>query len=87
LDRIAAAFLELGAVDAGLRAVGAYDRFLGLLADPAVREELAAVTRSTAPRSLPFQEGRRLGREIEAGLQALLFETRIEPLVREYGIF
>jgi Nucleotidyltransferase domain len=27
------------------------------------------------------------GREIEAGLQALLFETRIEPLVREYGIF
>ncbi len=87
LDRVAAAFLELGAVDAGIRAVAAYDRFLGLLADPSVRAELAAVTRATAAGSVPFQEGRRLGREIEAGLQALLFETRIEPLVREYGIF
>jgi hypothetical protein len=87
LDRIAAAFLELGAVDAGVRAVAAYDRFLGLIADPAVREELAGVTRATAPRSACFQEGRRLGKEIEAGLQALLFETPIEPLVREYGIF
>ncbi len=87
LDRIAYAFLELGAVDAGVRAVGAYDRFLGLIADPAVREELAGVTRATAKESPVFAEGRRLGREIEAGLQALLFETRIEPLVREYGIF
>ncbi|HVS99269.1 MAG TPA: nucleotidyltransferase domain-containing protein [Solirubrobacterales bacterium] len=86
LDRIASAFLELAAVDAGLRAVGAYDRFLGLIADPSVREELAGVTRATAAGSPVFEEGRRLGREIEAGLQALLFETRIEPLVREYGI-
>jgi hypothetical protein len=87
LDRIAAAFLELGAVDAGVRAVGAYDRFLGLIADPATREELSTVTRATAGNSRPFQEGRRLGREIESGLQSLLFETKIEPLVREYGIF
>jgi hypothetical protein len=87
IDRIAAAFIELGAVDAGVRAVAAYDRFLGLIADPAVRAELAAVTRSSASGSSAFAEGRRLGREIEAGLQALLFETRIEPLVREYGIF
>lgn len=87
LDRIAFAFLELGAVDAGVRAVSAYDRFLGLIADPAVRAELATVTRASAAGSPVFAEGRRLGREIEAGLQALLFETRIEPLVREYGIF
>jgi Nucleotidyltransferase domain len=86
LDRIAFAFLELGAIDAGIRAVGAYDRFLGLIADPAVRAELAGVTRATAKESPVFAEGRRLGREIEAGLQALLFETRIEPLVREYAI-
>ena len=87
LDRIAHAFLELGAIDAGLRTVGAYDRFLGLIADPAIREELAAVTRADAQRSERFEEGRRLGGEIEYGLQALLFETPIEPLVREYGIF
>jgi hypothetical protein len=86
LDRIAYAFLELGAADAGVRAVGAYDKFLGLIADPAVRTELATVTRASAPSSEVFEEGRRLGREIELGLQFLLFETRIQPLVREYGI-
>lgn len=30
VDRIAGTFIELGAVDAGVRAVAAYDRFLGL---------------------------------------------------------
>ncbi len=87
VDRIAAAFLELGAADAGVRAIGAYDRFLAMIADPAVRDELALVTRATAASSPTFEEGRRLGREVEQGLQSLLFGTQIEPLVREYGIF
>lgn len=87
VDRIAAAFLELGAADAGVRAIGAYDRFLAMTADAAVREELARVTRADAAGSVVFEEGRRLGREVEQGLQALLFGTQIEPLVREYGIF
>jgi hypothetical protein len=86
IDRIAAAFLELGAADAGVRAIGAYDRFLAMTADAGVREELATVTRETAASSAVFEKGR-LGREVEQGLQALLFETQIEPLVREYSIF
>jgi hypothetical protein len=87
IDRIASTFLELDAADAGIRAVGAYDRFLGMLGDSAIREELEQLSRSEAQHSDAFQEGRRLGDELEQGLLALLFETRLEPLVREYGIF
>jgi hypothetical protein len=87
IDRIAWAFLELDAGDAGVRAIGAYDRFLAMLGDRGVREELERLSRSDAQASAAFQEGRRLGGELEQGLLALLFETRIEPLVREYGIF
>lgn len=87
IDRLAWAFLELGEVDAGVRALGAYDRFLGMLADGDVRAELALMSRRDAQRSALFQQGRRLGEELQQGLLALLFETPIEPLVREYGIF
>ena len=87
IDRISWAFLELGAADAGVRTIGAYDRFLAMLADPVTRGELEQLSRSEAQGSAAFQEGRRLGDELEQGLLALLFETRIEPLVREYGIF
>lgn len=87
VDRVAWAFLELGAVDAGIRAIGAYDRFLGMLAVREVRDELVRLSRDEAQNSEVFEEGRRLGREVEQGLLALLFETEIEPLVREYGIF
>lgn len=87
IDRIAWAFIELGAIDAGIRAVGAYDRFLEMIGDRSVREELEQLSRKEAQRSASFQEGRRLGEELEQGLLALLFETRLEPMVREHGIF
>ncbi len=87
IDRIAWAFLELDAADAGVRAIGAYDQFLAMLGEREVREELERLSRSEAQSSEAFQQGRRLGDELEQGLLALLFETRIEPLVREYGIF
>jgi len=87
VDRIALAFLELDAVDAGIRAMGAYDRFLGMLDDSETRAELERLSRSEAQGSEVFQRGRRLGDELEQGLLALLFETSLDPLVREYGIF
>jgi hypothetical protein len=86
-DRIAWAFLELGAVDAGVRAMGAYDRFLGILDDSDARKELEHMPRDQASKSAVFQTGKRLGADFEQGLLALLFETRLEPMVREYGIF
>ena len=87
LDRIARAFLELDAVDAGVRAVGAYDRFIGLLGNGGARDELEQLPREQARESDFFLYGKRLAAEFQQGLLALLFETRLEPLVREYGVF
>lgn len=71
----------------GVRAIGAYDQFLGILADRSARGELERVPREEANGSPVFREGKRLGVDFQQGLLALLFETRLEPLVREYGIF
>jgi len=87
-DRIAFAFLQHGAVDAGARALGAYDEFLGLMDEEGFREELRNVTRETADDSDAFAEIRRIAPELENGLLALLFETESLPkLVRDYAVF
>jgi hypothetical protein len=85
-DRLAATFLEFD-VDAGVRALSAYDRWLGMLGDDAVRAELASLTREEGDRSRAFRTARRHADELQNGLLALLFETPLLPLVREYGIF
>ena len=87
-DRIAAAFLRYEAVDAGVRTLGAYDRFLALLDDPERRAVLEGLPRTRAREDPTFQECRRLGREIQQGLTALLFEREpLRRLVRQYGVF
>ncbi len=87
-DRIAAAFLRYDAVDAGVRTLGAYDRFVELLDDPGRRAVLDGLTRERAREDPVFQECRRLGREIQQGLAALLFEREpLRRLVRQYGVF
>jgi len=87
-DRIAAAFLRYDAVDAGVRTLGAYDRFLALLNDPERRAVLEGLSRACAREDPIFQECRRLGREIQQGLTALLFEREpLRRLVRQYGVF
>ena len=87
-DRIAAAFLRYEAVDAGVRTLGAYDRFLALLHDPERRAALERLPRSRAREDPDFQECRRLGREIQQGLTALLFEREpLRRLIRQYGVF
>jgi hypothetical protein len=86
-DRVADAFLSTNEVDAGVRCLGAYDRWLGLLDDPAVRDELESLDREASARSATFAEVRRLASEFEHGLLALLFETPLALAVREYAIF
>jgi hypothetical protein len=87
-DRIAHAFLENDAIDAGARALGAYDEFLGLLDDEGFRRELTELTRARADESHAFRATRRIGQDLEAGLLALLFETDFLPqVVRDYAIF
>ncbi|MGE4428276.1 MAG: hypothetical protein AB7G37_17620 [Solirubrobacteraceae bacterium] len=86
-DRLAAAFLRFDAADSGVRALGAYDRWIGMLDDPGTRAHLTALTRSRAADDPVFRDVRRLAKEFEQGLLALLFETRLSPLVREFGVF
>ncbi len=84
-DRVARAFLEHDAADAGGRTLGAYDRFLALIDDPERRGRLEALDRDAAPADPVFQEARRLGREVQQGLLALLFEREpLRRLVRQY---
>jgi hypothetical protein len=88
VDRIAMSFIKHGAIDQGARALTAYDEFLAILDDEDKREELNKLTRETAKQSDVFSEVARLGKELEIGLLALLFETEDLPkLVREYGVF
>ena len=87
-DRIARAFLEHDAADAGGRTLGAYDRFLALVDEPAKRARLESLDRDEAPADPVFQEARRLGREVQQGLLALLFEREpLRRLVRQYLVF
>jgi hypothetical protein len=86
-DRLAAAFLTQDAVAEGVRALGAYDRWVGLLADPSARAELAALRESTRERSPLFASIREIGDELQRGLLALLYETGLSPLTRWYGLF
>lgn len=88
-DRVAATFIQHSAVDAGARTLGAYDDFLGLLDDETFRRELAALTPESATNSDAFAHVERIGRELQAGLLALLFEanTPLPEIVREYGLF
>lgn len=87
IDRLAAAFMEHDASDAGVRVMRAHDRWIAMLGDAETRAELARLARSEVTDSAIYNEGRRLAEELEQGLLALLFETPLEALVREYGIF
>jgi len=86
-DRLAYAFLKWDVPDPGARFFAAYDRWVGLLNDKAVRQDLNAVTPDNADESVAFREVRGIGRDLERGLLTLLFETRLEPISRQYGIF
>ncbi len=86
-DRLAAAFLDCGARDAGVRALSAYDRWLGVLDDPERRAELESLTKETAHESAVFRDVRRHATELHRGLLVLLFDTELLPHVREHGIF
>lgn len=87
-DRIAQAFLTHDASDAGGRALGAYDDFLGRLDDNEFRDALESVTRDSSKDSPAFKDAARLGKDLERGLLALVFETESLPkLAREYIVF
>jgi predicted nucleotidyltransferase len=87
LDRLCTAFLYVGANDPGMRAIGAYDRWIGMMSDEGVRATLLGVTYEMRDDSPLFTEIREVGREFEAGLDSLLFSTPLARLTRSYAIF
>lgn len=88
-DRIARAFLRNDAVDEGARALGAYDEFVGRLHETAFRDALEAVTRETSRDSAEFAKAEEIGKELQGGLLALLYEASpgLAKVVRDYAIF
>ncbi len=86
-DRLAQAFLRYDAADAGVRALGAYDRWIGMLDDPEIRGRLTAMTRADAADDPLFRDVRRLAKSFDQGLVALLFETPLSPMARRFVVF
>jgi hypothetical protein len=88
-DRIAQAFLENRATDEGGRALGAYDEFTGRMNDQGFRRELQGVSRENADDSTAFSDVQRIGKELQAGLLALLYEPsrELSRVTRDYTIF
>ena len=82
-DESVGALLGLGA----RLCLAAYDRWVGMLGDIRVREELRGIDRLDAAASTVFIAVSHLADDIQQGLSALLFDTELAPAVREYGIF
>jgi hypothetical protein len=88
LDRVADTFVAHGAVDAGLRALTAYDAFAGILNDDSKRNELKLMTPDESVGSELFARIAELGQEFEDGLLSLLFgDPALRKWVRDYLIF
>ncbi|MDO8212121.1 hypothetical protein [Conexibacter sp. CPCC 206217] len=87
-DRVAGAFLHYGALVQGASVFNAYDRFLQLIGDEAVRAELHAIDgRAAAEASARFAEVTQLGRAIDRGLVSLLFGDGLRDVTQNYAVF
>jgi predicted nucleotidyltransferase len=87
LDRVAAAFMHYAAVDEGVRAFAAYDRWIEIMQDDGARDELKKLRAATRDDSDLWQEIRSIGESLQRGLTALLFDTALRPLAPQYSIF
>jgi hypothetical protein len=87
-DRVADAFLAYHQLDDGVAVLSAYDQFLGMLSDAAIREELKRLpSGQAAQESAHFATAERLGYAIEEGLLNLLFGPALGTWTRRVGIF
>jgi len=87
LDRIADAFVDHQALDAGVRALTAYDAFLAILDDRQQRSKLEELGADGARDSPVFTRVAELGKKF-AGLLSLLFDDpELRRWVREYIVF
>lgn len=89
VDRLAEAFLHYDALDAGEKALGAYDSFIQTIDNVQYREELSGLTRDTVGESKVFTRVAQYGEDLQHGMESLLFEadTELARATRSYGIF
>jgi Nucleotidyltransferase domain len=87
LDRLAAAYLWADAEAEGARALGAYDEWLSIQLDRGAREELLSLTQDTRRGSALFAQIEDIGERLQAALLALLFESRLATVSRQYLVF
>lgn len=87
LDRLAASFMHFGAIDEGVRALRAYDRWIAMLQSREVRRVLRNLHAATRDESAVFAEIRDIGKRFESALLALLYDTALSPVSRRYLVF
>lgn len=86
-DRIASAFLHYSDLEHGVAALVAYDQFLQLLDDAAVRAELDAIDSGDAASASPhFESVARLGVALDQALLGLLFGPALARWTRDFTI-
>jgi predicted nucleotidyltransferase len=87
VDRVAWAFLELGMEDEGGRCLSAYDEWVAMLQDDAVRDAIGELRADSRDASPVFQQVRDIGRRLQSGLVALLFNSDLAPASRTFLVF
>ncbi len=87
LDKVAAAFIWADMQPEGARALATYDRWLSIQQDKSARDELRTLTRDTRRSSQLFADVVDLGRQFERTLLALLFDSPLAAVSRQFLIF
>ncbi len=90
LQILATALLAFPHLDPAARTLfGAYDRFLGLLADKTSRDHLDKLPLDPSPEDATWQEARRITHEFRDALLEIFFdkESGLYDLTRMYGVF
>ncbi len=68
--------------------MGAYDEFVGILADPKSRTELDELEPADFDTTRTFERPRQISHRFSDGLQALFFDVgEMRRLTRVYGVF
>lgn len=88
LEILADAVLTYGTDECAVNIFSAYDQFLTMLGDTAIREHLDKLTAHHAQHDPVFQEVRKISHAFRDGLSKLFFETKgLSELTIEYGVF
>jgi Nucleotidyltransferase domain len=85
-NRVASAFYEYGLYDDGARALQAYSDFLAILNNADDRSALDAMEKDAREDSQLWQRVRLSGRRFHSSLTALLYDSDLGPITREYAV-